>query len=360
MDPEFDSMNETDVREIIVRPLLGRLGYKHGTQANIRTEVTLRYDRAFLGRKNPSRDPALAGRADYICDAVSYGRWAVEVKSPQHQLTQDDAEQAHTYCAHPEIAALYFMVTNGREFRLYATGRLEKPLLAWHYEETDQQLMTLFNIVGYTAIKRLTQAIEIDVNRPLGAGLPSALRIVGGEVTYGEHQSDHPLFNKGGGAVRGLKAGIIGNMVRRAEDGRLHAQVQIRSPFQWLAELNRLAGAEVLDFYCADEFISNELAKPNIFQNVMDGRIEPGVPATFMPGLPPTPLPFGFRHNTVTEATGYFDGERFVGLMMIEYNYQLIPGNRALNPQIHQILANSPSHARLVGDGTFEVIFTAA
>ena len=36
MKPDFDSMNETDVREIIVRPLLARLGYAHGTQANIR------------------------------------------------------------------------------------------------------------------------------------------------------------------------------------------------------------------------------------------------------------------------------------------------------------------------------------
>src|SRR4051794_15430324 len=105
MQPDFDSMNETDVREIVVRPLLTRLGYAHGTHANIRTEVTLRYERAFLGRKNPSKDPALVGRADYICDAVSYGRWAVEVKSPQHELTQDDVEQAHTYCAHPEISA---------------------------------------------------------------------------------------------------------------------------------------------------------------------------------------------------------------------------------------------------------------
>jgi len=50
-EPSFETMNETDVREIIVRPLLERLGYRHGTQATIRTEVPLRYDKAFLGRK---------------------------------------------------------------------------------------------------------------------------------------------------------------------------------------------------------------------------------------------------------------------------------------------------------------------
>ncbi len=61
MTPNFDAMNETDVREIIVRPLLQRLGYAHGTIANVRTEVPLRYDRAFLGRKQPKKDPPLAG-----------------------------------------------------------------------------------------------------------------------------------------------------------------------------------------------------------------------------------------------------------------------------------------------------------
>jgi hypothetical protein len=120
--PDFGTMNETDVREIIVRPLIERLGYRHGTDANIRTEQTLRYARSFLGRKNPKKDPPLVGRADYICDVISFGRWIVEVKSPGQDLTQDDVEQAHTYAAHPEIAATFFLVTNGRVFRLYEAG----------------------------------------------------------------------------------------------------------------------------------------------------------------------------------------------------------------------------------------------
>lgn len=191
MTPDFDTMNETDVREIIVRPLLNRLGYAHGTVANIRTEVPLRYDRAFLGRKQPKRDPPLAGRADYICDAISYGRWAVEVKAPSHPLTQDDVEQAHTYCAHPEISAAYFLLTNGRTFRLYATARLEQPILAWEFDDTEQKIMNLHNIVGYQAIRKLTEITRHDTNKPLGAGLPSEVKIVGGDVTYGEHHSDN-------------------------------------------------------------------------------------------------------------------------------------------------------------------------
>ena len=85
---DVSSMNETDVREAIVRPLLNALGYRHGTKANIRTELTLRYDQSFLGRKAPGKDPKLQGRADYVCEVIPYGRWIVEVKSPANDLTQ--------------------------------------------------------------------------------------------------------------------------------------------------------------------------------------------------------------------------------------------------------------------------------
>lgn len=125
----FDVMNETDVREIIVRPLLHRLGYSHGSEANIRTEVSLKYPSAFLGRKKPGKDPALAGRADYICEVISYGRWVVEVKPPSEAITTDAVQQAHTYAAHPEVSASFILVTNGRRFELYRTGSLDTPLL---------------------------------------------------------------------------------------------------------------------------------------------------------------------------------------------------------------------------------------
>jgi Type I restriction enzyme R protein N terminus (HSDR_N) len=95
--PDFSSMNETDVRETIVRPLIESLGYRHGTEANIRTEQTLRYGKTFLGRKNPKKDPDLVGRADYICEVISFGRWVVEVKSPAESITQDAVEQAHIF-----------------------------------------------------------------------------------------------------------------------------------------------------------------------------------------------------------------------------------------------------------------------
>jgi hypothetical protein len=111
-------MNEQDVRETIVRPLIESLGYGRDAETRIITEKKLRYDRSFLGHKKPKTDSPLAGRADYICEVTSFGRWVVEVKSPSEELAQDVVEQAHTYAMHPEIAASFFLVTNGRKFRL--------------------------------------------------------------------------------------------------------------------------------------------------------------------------------------------------------------------------------------------------
>jgi hypothetical protein len=357
MLPDFDTMNETDVREIIVRPLLHRLGFAHGTQANIRTEVTLRYDKAFLGRKNPTRDPPLVGRADYICEAISYGRWAVEVKAPAQALTSDDVEQAHTYCAHPQIAAQHFLLTNGREFRLYATAQLDAPLHSWRHEETEQHMMALFNILGPEAIRRRAALLRPDMNKPLGPHLTSKLRIIGGEVLYGPHTSNHPLFQVD--ALNGMIGAVTGVSVTRAEDGRLFSVVSVRSPYQQLAELNKLAGLEDFQFYCADEFVSNNPDRPSIFQNVVRGGLPPGIEVQVSPFSPKVKLPIGFNFACFTEAVGFIDGDAFKGVLAFEYEYELIVGGPSGNPQIDHYLRMMPRVATMTGTGQFSILVAA-
>lgn len=353
MLPDFNTMNETDVREVIVRPLLGRLGFRHGTQANIRTEVALKYDRAFLGRKNPAKDPPLRGRADYICEAISYGRWVVEVKAPSETLSLDDAQQAHSYSAHPEINATHFLLTNGRLFQLYVVGDLKAPLLEWSYEQTDGQMMTIFNILGYEAIKKLAGILKADILKPLGKGLSSSLRIVGGTVTYGEHQSDHPLMD--GNALTGMAGAVTGVGVRRLEDGRIEATVAVRSPYQQLAELNRLAGLEDFVFLSADEFVSTDRENPTVFQNVVEGRLAPGARFKLMAGGPEMLLPIGFSFVVFTQATGFVQDDQFRGTLSFDYDYQIIRGPLTGNAQMDAMIAYSPPTAKLTGDGTFDV-----
>lgn len=125
----------------------------------------------------------MRGRADYECGVISYGRWVVEAKAPSQELTREDAELAHTYAAHPEIAADLYLLTNGREFRVYQTSMPERPALVWTLSETIDRFDIIDNILGPDAVKKRAQREKIDIAKPLGKGIGSKVKIVGGVIT---------------------------------------------------------------------------------------------------------------------------------------------------------------------------------
>jgi hypothetical protein len=349
--PDFASMNETDVREIIVRPLIESLGYRHGTEAYIRTEQTLRYGKAFLGRKNPARDPDLVGRADYICGVVSFGRWIVEVKSPAEALSQDTVEQAHTYAAHPEIAASHFLVTNGREFKLYETSRLESPALAWRFQDSDDNSLRLFNVLSPAAVRKRAKANMVDYGKPLGKGLSSQLQIIGGEVIYEEHTGNHPLFQES--SVNGLRLPVVGGSVSRTEDGRIVGRVEVSKPAPILF-IGEGGASDAYNFFSASEYISDEPQHPTIFQNLTTLVTPAGRQVNF-PGLGRFAMPFELSVSSFTEAVGYVANGKFVGTMRLSYDLEV----SKMAPQIRQLLAQRfghiPDSGHMTGAGRFEV-----
>lgn len=320
MLPQFDTMNETDVREAIVRPLLTRLGYAHGTKANIRTEVTLRYARAFLGRKNKRKDPPLVGRADYVCEAVTFGRWVVEVKAPQDNLSQDDVEQAHTYCAHPEISATHFLLTNGREFRLYVTGDLVAPILSWAWGQVDEVLLALQNVLSYEAVVKRANMLRYDMAKPIGKGLGSRAEVISGEVHFGRFVSNQPQFNPA--ALEGSIASIVPpGSLHRDGQGKLSLEVGYRSPMQHLTRVIQAAGLDRYEFSSMDEYLSIDEAIPSIFQNFTRGSTAPGLEVEMGLGLPAVTLPIGFDFAMYSNAVVYFDGRDIRGTLDVAYDY---------------------------------------
>lgn len=352
---KFETMNEADVREIIVRPLLHRLGYAHGTEANIRTEVTLKYSHAFLGRKNPSKDPILVGRADYICEVISYGRWVVEVKSPNEAIDMDTIQQAHTYAAHPEIGAAFIFVTNGRQFKLYRTGVLGKPLIVFDYNELENNLLALFNLVSPDAIRKLSNLVQADIGKPLGKGVASTINIFRGMITYEEHASDTPLLPRD--AIEGLQLPVVGGKVERLEDGRIHAYVEIAKAAALFRDLSGMIGAtDDYDFYSADEYISTNPDKPTIFQNIYENRTEPGKLCT-IPGFGQVHLPFGFLLKAYTQAVGYVDGDCFKGTMRVDYEIDMLGLTPSVRPLIEAHLGKIPDRSVFTGLGSFNLQF---
>lgn len=350
---DFDSMNETDVREIVVRPMLERLGYRHGTEANIRTELTLKYDRAFLGRRNPRKDPPLVGRADYICEVISFGRWVVEVKAPSQELTDEVVQQAHTYAAHPEVAAGYFMVTNGREFRVYQTGKLDAPTMAWRFEKIEESLLGLFNLLGPDAVRKRAKLGAADLGKPLGRGVASKVLIVGGEIVYDDHKSDNPLFPAE--TINGLRLPVTGGSVQRSDDGRIHAHVDVANAaalFRGIAEM--MGAGDGYEFYSAAEYISDDPESPTIFQNLFRSNSPAGAPVS-VPGLGQVPLPFTMDMVAVTEAIGFVDGDVFKGTMHLSYDCTITNMSPQVRAAMELRLGKIPAKSQFEGGGRFEV-----
>jgi hypothetical protein len=350
-----EGMNETDVRETIVRPFIHALGYAYGTPNHIRTEYPLRYGKTFLGRKNPSKDPDLRGRADYICEVISHGRWVVEVKGQDKPLGIDDAEQAHTYAAHPEVAAFYYLLTNGREFRLYRTSHPAEPVLAWDLAKTTETFPIIRNIIGPAAIKRRAQIDQVDTNVPLAEGVKSRVRIVGGYLTYSEHHSSKPEVDAALARVSGMRASIIGREVRRTEWGLLRAEIELVRANDILDQLNHAAGFESFVFECADEFVSVDRERPSIFQSITGGQVHAGTVIGGVPGVPTFSLPFGLDVLAYTEAVGFVEDDKFKGTFNIAYDFRVrdAGGLPALARQVAAVFEGNT----LTTVGDFEVVF---
>jgi len=151
---QFEQMNETDVREDIITPLLEKLGYKKGTEFDILREVSLRYPKNILGRKKKT-DPPIRGEADYICFVKDKICWVIEAKSPDVEIGIDDLEQAYSYACHQEIRATYYCLCNGRTISFYETmkGLIDEPLLTVNYEDLTDGFQKISNLVSPDALE---------------------------------------------------------------------------------------------------------------------------------------------------------------------------------------------------------------
>lgn len=342
-------MNETDVREELVRPLLTRLGYKHGTDSYVRTELPLSYSQAFLGRKNPSRDPILRGRADYICGVVAAGTWVIEVKRPDEPLDRATIQQAHTYAAHPEVAAYYFMVTNGKNFSVYETGRLDEPLLSWAFSKVEQTFLKIQNLLGPEAIRKRAKVALVDPGEPLGRGLHSRLQILNGSVTYDQTpDSVQPPFLS---SLGGVQLPVAGGWVARDSDRRIHACVDIGSVSPLLKMVGAVGLADRYDFYSSSSHISTEEEQPTIFQNFMKTNVNRGTPMN-LAGMATT-IPFSIDTTAFTEVVGFVQDDLFQGTMRIQADLEVGPMDSMIGIVMAKQFGLRPGKHVIVQTGRF-------
>lgn len=313
---KFEDLNETDIREEVLAPLIRTLGYRSGTIHNVIREQSLRYPRAFIGRKDAKRDPLLRGKVDYILEACRKVRWVIEAKAPDVEIDIDAIEQAWSYANHAEIRAIYFVLSNGKTLQIFQTnqGPNAGPLFSITYEKLEEKLPTIKNILSPEAMLRDYPEILPDLAKPLGVGLRSFVRITNGLIKY-----DHNSL--GLRALNELQVGIAEGAIERDEEERMVAFFRTTGPSRSLQELNDRLGLSTVEMVSTDSTLSTDPENLTIFIFKNSVVFPAGEKLLDINTWKSIILPTNLTCHVVAEAHGLLDGHKFFGKFITRMNY---------------------------------------
>lgn len=265
----FTGWVEQDVREGIIVKLLERLGYEKGTDTDILRgeQLKLEYDREVHGRPKKTDRP-IQSFPDYILEVDKTWRWVIEAKPPTDEIGKKEIWQAYSYAKHHEVRAVMYCVCNGRELQIFRTDFLPEAALvrAFKYEEFEGDFDTIRNILSPEVIRKNWSKIEIDTGKPLGKGLRSFARVTGGSFKYEQVSVNHPhLRGQELALLRDLSFTIVSGFIERADDGRLHAVVTIRSPSVEAQRISEGLGIDKMELWSESSLLSDDPDQPTTF-----------------------------------------------------------------------------------------------
>ena len=129
-DPEF---KEDSVRELVIAPIISRLGYLPSGAVRVTRSKSLRHPFIRVGTRNHP----VTTIPDYTIYVNDKPRFVLDAKSPIEEiLAEDHVQQAYSYAIHPEIRCDEFGLCNGRELAIFDTNQAE-PLLHLKFEEFE-------------------------------------------------------------------------------------------------------------------------------------------------------------------------------------------------------------------------------
>jgi 16S rRNA G966 N2-methylase RsmD len=141
-DPNF---KEDSVREVIILPILYKLGY---TQDNIVRSKTLEHPFLKIGS---NKKIAIKLVPDYCLKVENNFAWVLDAKAPDQRITDsDNIEQVYSYSSHPEIRSAYFAICNGLEFIIFRRESTNEPILQFSIDEIEEswEKLTMFLAPG--------------------------------------------------------------------------------------------------------------------------------------------------------------------------------------------------------------------
>ena len=256
----FDRMGEADVREEVLAPLVRELGYRTGTEFDIIREQSLRYPKIFLGRKNPKKDAELRGKADYILEVRGQIRWVLEAKAPGVEIGIDEIEQAWTYANHAEVRAVYFVICNGHELKVFSTQNAPTvgAFLTVPYAEMAERFAKIADVLSPVAIKRDFPGQAMPIAHPIGPGLRAFTRIASGMISYNKSTLNIPMLSQ-------MQIAIVDGAVERDENSHLVAYMRTQAPLRSFQDLNERLGLDVFEMLSQDSEVSIDPCRPTEF-----------------------------------------------------------------------------------------------
>lgn len=320
---DFTRLNEADVREEIIAPLIRELGYRSSTEHNVLREQSLRYPRLSLGRKDTRKDPLLRGKADYILEAGGLVRWVIEAKAPTCDIDIDEIEQAWTYANHPEVRAVFFLLCNGRHLMVYQTnlGPASTPILSIGYKQlgNNDTKAILFNLLSPASMLRNHPVHVVDVHPPIGTGLRSIALVTSGHFYYDKSTLPMP-------ALREMQMSIISGAIERDSDNRLVAFLDSQGPSRTIQEFSERLGLSKFEMVSEHPTISTDLENPTTFTYSRSLTFPAGEKLLDMNTWQQMTLPSNIEVGFTVSARGILDGNRFHGTFI---NNMIIDGMRA-------------------------------
>lgn len=310
--------NEADVREGIIAPLLGKLGYVRGTSCDILTEITLTYPKIVMGRMKPTDPPLPRGRADYVLEVDRKLRWVVEAKHPDEPLTDEVIAQTFTYANHHSVRAIYFLVTNGREFAVSRTcdSPNQGPIVRLSGDELNQKFYILSNLLSPDSLRRDFPDFVLDAGEPIARGLRSFAKIENGRLTYEKVSTALPSDD-----LVGMQAFIKEGTVQRDESGRISAYMKFSSGRKQLDQVISKLGLEVFEISTDAKTVSEDRNIPTEFSSALDWTIPQGAEMFDPRSNHFIQLPVGLDVFTKTKAKVYLTGHVLSGSIIVDIMY---------------------------------------
>lgn len=299
--------NEAEVRFHLIDPILRKLGYPDSDDVYLNLEEKLEYPYVHIGRRSKKDLPL--GFPDYRAGLKgARGSFVVEAKAGREPISNLHVEQAHSYAAHAQVGANYFVLCNGIEIRVYETlsGSNASPLVGIPLSEVTERFHELENILAPGSLAKNCR-IVYDSKLKLCHGFGSSVRVRAGEYKFTYYA--YRIFVHGQDCTAALKASVpqiakldeqldflrtefelrvSEGIVERDANGRVTADVKFAGVTKNNALAMQLIGVDRMSFVTSEKFLSQDSINPTMFETITDFALEKGamLPQLFGPLVP--------------------------------------------------------------------------